>query len=102
MIMYGVTLGTNSFSIPMDERMAPSLAVFSRSGLYEMLAVTLLATATNTISFNRSETFRSPSKPVPKEERHRMGRGEWIGVGLSILILAAAAAREAKMVLGAT
>ncbi len=99
MIMYGVTLGTNSFSIPLDERLAPTLAVFSRSGLYEMAAATLLATATNSISANRSETFRSPSRRVPKEVRRSLRREQWIGVGTSILILAAAVFREAQMIM---
>ncbi|MFW6361788.1 MAG: hypothetical protein ACOC2R_08565 [Spirochaetota bacterium] len=67
MLMYGVILGTNSFSVPLAEPMAPTLAVFSRSGLYEMAAAVLLAVATNSISLNRSATFRSSSKPVPKK-----------------------------------
>lgn len=33
MIMYGITIGTNSFSIPLAEPMAPTIAVFGRSGL---------------------------------------------------------------------
>ncbi len=41
--MYAITLGTNSFSIPMEAPMAPSLNVFYRSGLYEMMAGVLIA-----------------------------------------------------------
>src|SRR6056297_2319608 len=33
-------------------------------------AAVFLAVATNSISLNRSQTFRSPSKPVPKQERN--------------------------------
>ncbi|MFO8043705.1 MAG: hypothetical protein R6U25_10920 [Alkalispirochaeta sp.] len=99
MIIYGVTLGTNSFSIPLDEPMAPTLTVFSRSGLYEMMAATLLAAATNSISVNRSETFRSSSERVPKAERRPLTTGEWVAVGGSVLMLAAAALREAYMIM---
>ncbi|MFO8041985.1 MAG: hypothetical protein R6U25_02180 [Alkalispirochaeta sp.] len=99
MIMYGLTLGTNSFSIPMDERMAPTPAVFSRSGLYEMMAATLLAAATHSISVNRSETFRSSSQRVPKAERRPLSTGEWVAVGVSVLMLAVAALREAHMIM---
>jgi len=99
MAMYGLILGTNSFSIQLAEPLAPTLAVFGRSGLYEMAAAALLAVATNSISANRSETFRSSSTPVPKQERNSLKPEQWIAVTLSILILAAAALREAYMVM---
>ena len=44
--MYAVFLGTNSFSIPMAEPMAPTLAVLGRGGPYEMTAFILVAVAT--------------------------------------------------------
>ena len=44
--LYAIFLGTNSFSIPMAEPMAPTLAVFGRSGPYEMTAFILVAVAT--------------------------------------------------------
>lgn len=43
---YAVFLGTNSFSMPMPEPMAPSLAIFGRGGPYEMIAYMLVAVAT--------------------------------------------------------
>ena len=101
MIMYGMILGTNSFSLPLAKPMAPTLAVFGRSGLYEMAAAVLLAVATNSISANRSETFRSSSTRVPKQERNSLKPEQWIAVAVSILILAAAALREAHMVMQA-
>ncbi|WP_157209607.1 hypothetical protein [Methanosalsum zhilinae] len=97
MVLYGVTLGTNSFGIPMAEPMAPSIAVFGRSGLYEMMAAVLLAVSTSTISANYSENFRSSSVPVPKSER-KMDREHWIGAVIAILLLALAAMREAYMI----
>ena len=99
MMMYGLILGTNSFSIPLAEPMAPTLAVFERSGLYEMAAAVLFAVATNSISANHSGTFRSPSKPVPRQDRSSLKTEQWIAVALSVLILAAAAFREAYMVM---
>lgn len=101
MAMYGLILGTNSFSIQLAEPLAPTLAVFGRSGLYEMAAAVLLAVATNSISANRSETFRSSSTPVPKLERSSLKPEQWIAVAVSILILATAALREAYMVMQA-
>ena len=101
MLMYGLILGTNSFSIQLADPLAPTLAVFSRSGLYEMAAAALLAVATNSISANHSETFRSPSSPVPKQERNSLRPEQWVAVAVSILILAAAALREAYMVMQA-
>ncbi|MCF7915657.1 MAG: hypothetical protein K9L66_10865 [Spirochaetaceae bacterium] len=101
MIMYGMFLGTNSFSLPLAKPMAPTFAVFGRSGLYEMAAAVLLAVATNSISANRSETFRSSSTRVPKQERNSLKPEQWIAVAVSILILAAAALREAYMVMQA-
>ena len=78
--------------------MAPSLAVFGRAGLYEMMAAVLFAVATNTISINKSETFFSSSKKVPRAERG-MKKDQWIAVGVALLILAAAAFREAYMIM---
>ena len=98
MIKYGLTLGTNSFLIPMVETMTPSLAVFGRAGLYEMMAAVLFAVATCTISINKSETFSSSSKKVPRAERG-MKKDQWIAVGVALLILAAAAFREAYMIM---
>lgn len=98
MIMYGATLGTNSFSIPLEEAMAPTLTVFSRSGLYEMMAGVLLAVATNSISVNYSESISSKSKPIPKDGRVPLKKEQWIAIGIAILILAGAALREAYMI----
>jgi len=98
MIMYGATLGTNSFSIALEETMAPTLTVFSRSGPYEMMAGVLLAVATNSISINKSKSFFSKSKPVPKDERMPLKKEQRIALGIAILILFGAALREAYMI----
>lgn len=98
MIMYAITLGTNSFTIPMEAPMAPSLQVFYRSGLYEMMAWTLFAVGTDGISINQSENFFTSSKPIPKEERVSMGKKQWLAVLIAILLLAGSAFREAYMI----
>ncbi|MFW5890897.1 MAG: hypothetical protein ACOCUI_01605 [bacterium] len=98
MILYGITLGTNSFSIPLEEPMAPTLAILGRSGLYEMMAATLLAVSTNSISVNKSESFSSKSKPIPKNERNSLKKEQWTAIGIAVLILAVAALREAYMI----
>jgi hypothetical protein len=98
MIMYGATLGSNSFSIPLEESLAPSLSVFSRSGLYEMMAGTLFAVATYSISVNQSAGFFSRSKPVPKDKMTSLKKEDWISIGIAVFILAGAALREAYMI----
>lgn len=98
MIMYGATLGTNSFSIQLEEAMEPTLAVFNRSGLYEMMAGVLVAVATNSISVNYSDNISSKSKPIPKDKRVHLKKEQWIAVGIAILILSGAALREAYMI----
>ncbi len=99
MIMYGATLGSNSFSIPLEESLAPSLSVFSRSGLYEMLAATLLAVATHSISVNKSTSFFSKSKPVPEDKRTPLNKEDWIAIGIALLLLVGAALRESYMII---
>jgi len=98
MIMYGFTLGSNSFFIPLEEPLTPSLSVFSRSGLYEMMAATLLAVATHSISVNKSDSFFSKSKPIPKDKRTALKKEDWIAIGIAVLFLAGAALREAFMI----
>jgi len=75
MVMYAVTLGTNSFSIPMETRMAVSLSAFQRSGLWEMMAATLFAVTTDSISVNRSDSLRQASKPPSRRRRDSRLKG---------------------------
>lgn len=97
-ILYGITLGTNSFTFTMAEKMAPTLRVFFRSGPYEMMAAVLLAVATDCISINSSNSFFEKSEPVLKFKRGKMKKENWLAAFISILILAAAAFREAYMI----
>ncbi|MGP3777845.1 hypothetical protein ACTWKD_03350 [Halanaerobium saccharolyticum] len=97
-ILYGLTLGTNSFAILVAEKLAPSWRVFLRSGPYEMMAAVLLAVATDQIAINKSESFFQKSETVAKSKRARLKGRNWLAVIISILILAAAALREAYMI----
>ncbi len=99
MILYGLTLGTNSFGIAMEQTPAPGLWVLGRSGLYEMMAACLLAVGTDKLSRNQSPTMRTPSVPVPADRRPALNSGDRIAIGLSLILLAGAAAREAWMIL---
>ena len=98
--MYAVCLGTNSFSIPLPERMAPSLAVFGRTGLYEIAALTLAAVATYSINLYEVTRFIPPTyEPVTPRPKFLLALEGWIGLGLAIVILIAANAREAYMIM---
>ena len=92
--MYAVFLGTNSFSMPMPEPMAPSLAIFGRGGPYEMIAYMLVAVAT----YNQSRIALTEEilriSPVP-----RMSLEQWAGVGLAIAMILLAGWREAAMIM---
>lgn len=97
MVLYGITIGTNSFSVPMTVRMPPSFAVLQRSGLYEMAAYALLAAATATISRYRLVRFSSPAEEMPAGEIPGFSNTQKLGVGLAVLILLVASWHEALM-----
>ena len=85
--IYAIFLGTNSFSIPMAEPMAPTLAVFRRCGPYEMTVFILVAVAI----YNQSRIALTQEmhslkdlhrvSPVP-----RMSLEQWVGIGIAIAI----------------
>ena len=98
--LYAVFLGTNSFSIPMAEPMAPTLAVLGRGGPYEMTAFILVAVATynqSRIALTKEEIHSLKDihriSPVP-----RMSLEQWIGIGLAIALILLAGWREAAMI----
>ncbi len=99
--MYAIFLGTNSFSIPMAEPMAPTLAVLGRGGPYEMTAFILVAVATynqSRIALTKEEIHSLKDihriSPVP-----RMSLEQWIGIGLAIAMIILAGWREAGMIM---
>jgi hypothetical protein len=92
--LYAIFLGTNSFSIPMVERMAPTLAVFDRGGPYEMMAFMLMAVAT----YNQSRIALTEEmhriSPVPQ-----LSLEQWVGIGVAIALILFAGWREAAMIM---
>jgi len=92
-ILYAVFIGTNSFFIPMPERMAPSLAILTRAGPYEMIGFLLVAAAT----YNQSryaltwESHRIMVVPRLKME-------QWIGLGAGFMLIILAGWWEATMI----
>ena len=99
-IGYGLFLGSNSFAIAMPERMAPSLAVFARSGPYEMLALILLAAAAyRWARFEIRRIFQTIPEAVAP--RPAVTAVEVLAVALGLFVLGAANLREAVMVAAA-
>jgi hypothetical protein len=98
--MYGLTLGTNSFAIPLPERMAPSLAVLGRSGLYELAAYALAATATSGLSgYTVRRLFVTQAEPVTEGRTHLSAPVVWVPVVVAGLVLATANAWEAWQII---
>lgn len=99
-IMYGMMLGTNSFTISIGEPMRPSFAVIKRSGIYEIMAYCMIAAATYSLSRNKMEKlFTRKSVPIREEFRDPIQKAEWITIGISIFILLLSNLRESYMIL---
>ena len=98
--LYAVFLGTNSFSIPMAEPMAPTLAVLLRGGPYEMTAFILMAVATyNQSRFALTKDMHS-LKDIPRiSPVPRLSLEQWAGIGLAIALILLAGWREAAMIM---
>ncbi len=99
-VMYGLIIGTNSYTIPMPTRMAPSLAVLGRAGPYEFAGYLLVAAATSTLSCWEIRRFMR-SNPERVAERPALSRGQWLAVGAGIAVILLAAWREAAMIVAA-
>lgn len=93
-VLYGLLLGTNSFVLPMPERMAPSLAVFQRAGPLELAAYLLAAASAYSPARRTLTGFKDALS-------RRLDRSQWLGFALAFLLLALAAVWEANMILAA-
>jgi hypothetical protein len=93
-VLYGLLLGTNSFVIPMPERLAPTLEVFQRAGPLELAAYLLVAASAYSPS-------RRTLTGVKAALSSRLDRSQWFGFILAILLLVLAAAWEARMIMAA-
>jgi hypothetical protein len=95
-LLYGLILGSNSFTFAMAERIAPSLAVLSRSGLYELAAYTLITVSTYNISrFEIKALFKTNPEKVNGPIVFQ--RQQYLGLAVAILILLFSNIREALM-----
>lgn len=96
--IYAVTLGTNSFSIPLDERMAPTFEVLTRSGIYEIAAYILMAASTYKITAYRLKRLIPPDSEEIKPHPIFFQDIHWTGSLTAILLLLAANAWEAYQI----
>lgn len=95
-LLFGLILGSNSFTISMTERIAPSLAVLHRSGLYELAAYTLVAVATHNISrFEIKALFKTNPEKITKPIT--LKRSQYFGLSIALLILFVSNVREVYM-----
>jgi len=95
-VIYGITLGTNSFAIPLAQRLAPSFAVLERAGVYEILAYLLASVATYRWPLYESpQLFVTNVTPVMPRPSLSLPRAERLGLLVAVIILALANAWEA-------
>ncbi len=91
--LYGLFLGTNSFSTPLPVRPAPSPELaLQRAGVFELTAYTLMAGATVNLARWRQEGWLTGRvrrlTPLPLQ------RQNWVLLALAAVLLAGAAIRE--------
>ena len=97
-VIYAVVIGTNSTTIPMPERMAPSMQVLARSGLYEISAYALAAAATYGISAYRVIRFYPPESEKIMPAPRLLHAIHWPALATAILLLMAANLWEAYQI----
>ncbi len=99
-ILYGVLLGTNSFSIPLPERLLPTLAVLTRSGPYEIGAYALLAASLFKLPLAElvGKWPRQTLEKIGKDQRPKFAVEDWIGIFTAFFLLALACAWEAYQI----
>lgn len=97
-LLYGLILGSNSFTFAMDGKMAPSLAVLGRSGLYELAAYTLIAVSTYNISrFEIKSLFVTNPEKINKPIV--FGPQQVAGLGIALMVLIFSNIKEVFMLL---
>ncbi len=98
-LLYGLILGSNSFTFAMAERIAPSFAVLGRSGLYELAAYTLITVATYNISrFEIKALFKTNPEKINQPLVFRWQ--QYVGLIVAFLILFFSNIKEALMLTG--
>lgn len=99
-ILYGILLGTNSFSIPAPVRFVPSLTtVLSRSGAFEITAYILIAAATfGFVIWGQQSWLNWHTERVGSWRKWRLSRAEAAVIIGALLLLAVANYREALQI----
>jgi len=96
-LLYGLILGSNSFTFAMTERIAPSFSVLARSGLYELAAYTLITVSTYNISrFEIKALFKT--NPEKINEPIIFQRQQYVGLIIALLILFVSNIKETLMI----
>ena len=98
-LIYALVIGTNSTTIAMPERMAPSLQVLKRSGLYEISAYGLVAVATYGISTYRVIRFFPPESEKITPAPRLMQAIHWPALATAVVLLMAANLWEAYQII---
>ncbi|NTW96925.1 MAG: hypothetical protein HGB28_00025 [Oscillochloris sp.] len=95
--IFGVTIGTNSFALELGGKLPPTLAIFGSSGLYEIAAYVLAATATISITKYRlvGTWPKQTTEPLVCPQTPSVLRARNLGVVLAITILLMACGWEA-------
>jgi len=96
--IYALIIGTNSTSIAMPERLAPSLMILTRSGLFEISAFVLAAAATSGISAYRVIRFVPPESEKVTPAPMLLKAIHWPALIIAIMLLLAANAWEAYQI----
>jgi len=99
--VFGIMLGTNSFSIPYGDgtKIAPTIEVMGGAGVYELTSYLLAAAVTAGIGVWQLGG-RWPRQTVTRVPRQPFRREEAIGAVLVIALLLGAAAWEAHRISG--
>ena len=87
MVLYGLTVGTNSFLVPMEETMGPSIAIVGQSGLYEILAASIMAVSTYDLNIYYAESLTASSDRLPAESRPELNSTHKRGIIAAFLVL---------------
>jgi hypothetical protein len=101
-ILYGIYLGTNSFTFPLPEgRMPPSLAVLLRSGPYEIAAYVLAAVSTYSLPrFElKGRFFHERLVAISPPSRKAFSKEQWLGLAAAVMILLLANGYEADRIM---
>lgn len=100
--LYGLFLGSDSFAYPRGGKLVPQVAgFFTRIGVWEITAYTLLAAATTGLFLYRQASWTDWSTArVRSASEWRLSAGEWLAVAVSLLLIVAAGLREGVAIWG--